>query len=586
MLLNAFLNLTSDAVYVVDLNGIVLEANKKFEELHGWSREEIVGKEIPLDPAVRVESKQILERIRRGEQITVLEAVKKTKQGTYFHTDVTISPVHDEEGVLVAVIAIERDTTEKKRAEDKLRESEERYRVLVERSPEPIVVYRNYEIAFVNQAALRLMGADRQEQLLGQHVSRFLPAEEMVKLPTALAELMSGNASSDRVEKHLIRLDGSLIYVEATAVVIDFQGETAVQLLIRDMTDRKRAELELAAKEKEFSRVIKLSPEPIILHQAGMITFVNDVGVKLLKGRSNQDFVGKPIVDFFCSSYLPIIVERMTKVVQIDAMMDFIEMKLKRLDGELVDIEVASICVNRTSANPVVQLVIRDLSERKRTEEMIRRSDRLSIAGELAAGVAHEIRNPLTALKGFLQLLKVQNTAYVDIMLMEIDRISYIVNEFLGMAKPQVNHFIECDILTLMNNVIVFMNPQALLFNVEMKLTTSSPEYFVPCESNQIKQVYMNVLKNAIESMPSGGSIEISMEKIGESMVLTRIVDQGVGIPEDRLEKIGEPFFSLKEQGTGLGLMVCRRIIEAHRGSLAIRSVVGEGTTIEIALPI
>jgi len=261
--------------------------------------------------------------------------------------------------------------------------------------------------------------------LLGQHVSRFLPAEEMVKLPTVLAELMSGNASSDRIEKHLIRLDGSLIYVEATAVVIDFQGETAVQLLIRDMTDRKRAELELAAKEKEFSRVIKLSPEPIIL-------------------------------------------ERMTKVVQIDAMMDFIEMKLKRLDGELVDIEVASICVNRTSANPVVQLVIRDLSKRKRTEEMIRRSDRLSIAGELAAGVAHEIRNPLTALKGFLQLLKVQNTAYVDIMLMEIDRISYIVNEFPGMAKPQVNHFIECDILTLMNSVIVFMNPQALLFNVEM----------------------------------------------------------------------------------------------------------------------
>ncbi len=96
----------------------------------------------------------------------------------------------------------------------------------------------------------------------------------------------------------------------------------------------------------------------------------------------------------------------------------------------------------------------------------------------------------------------------------------------------------------------------------------------------------MNVLKNAIESMPSGGNIEISMEKIGESMVLTRIVDQGVGIPEDRLEKIGEPFFSLKEQGAGLGLMVCRRIIEAHRGSLAIRSVVGEGTTIEIALPI
>jgi len=586
LLLKAFLNLTSDAVYVIDTNGLVLEANKKFEELHGWTREEIIGREIPLDREDRLGAEEVFERIVRGEEVTVLEAVKKTKSGQSFHTDVTVSPVYDENGALIALCVIERDTTAKKRAEDKLKESEERYRVLVECSPEPIAVYRDSRIVFVNPAAVRLMGAESDNLLVGRNISRFLHPDDLDEVFRFLETLSAEGGVSERVETRLIRLDGNPIYVEATAVVIEFQGGKSVQLLFRDMTDRKRAELELAVKEKELGRVIKLSPEPIVLYQSGIITFVNDMGIKLLNGESNRDFFGRSILDFFCPDSLPVILERMARVVQIDENMDFLEMKLKRLDGELVDVEVASICVNRESDDPVVQLVIRDLTERKKTEEMIRRSDRLSIAGELAAGVAHEIRNPLTALKGFMQLLKSKNTEYVDIMLVEIDRISYIVNEFLGMARPQANHFVECDLLKLMDDVVSFMNPQALLYNVEMQLTSSSPEFRVPCEPNQIKQVYMNILKNAIESMPHGGTIDIRIERKDEGTVLTRIADQGIGIPEDRLEKIGEPFFSLKEQGTGLGLMVCRRIVLAHQGHLAIRSVVGQGTTIDIELPI
>ena len=266
------------------------------------------------------------------------------------------------------------------------------------------------------------------------------------------------------------------------------------------------------------------------------------MAIKLLRGSGEQDFIGRSFFDFFSSSYHPIIKERMARAIKVDDYMEFIEMKLKCLDGEMVDIEVSSICVRRAGLNSVIQVVIRDLTERKKTDEIIRRSDRLSIAGELAAGVAHEIRNPLTALRGFLQLLQMKNTDYVDIMLMEIDRINYIVNEFIGMAKPQALHFVLSDLRSLLDNVILFMHPQAMLFNVEIKLNVMSYLPKIECEPNQIKQVYMNVLKNAIEAMPNGGEIEITMYMKPEGTLVTRIADQGVGIPRDRMEKIGEPF--------------------------------------------
>ncbi|QJD87383.1 PAS domain-containing sensor histidine kinase [Cohnella herbarum] len=586
LVLDSFLNLTSDAVYVIDTAGKVLEVNKKFEEFHGWTRDEIIGNEMPLSPEERIKALQVFERIAKGEKVTVIEAKKITKSGGAFYTDVTISPVNDADGALIALIVIERDITCRKLAEEKIRESEERYRVLVECSPEPIVVHQGFVVVFVNPAAVRLIGANHPDEIIGQRIERFVHPDDRQSLADDVHKFLNEGKVPERKEERLIRLDGEIIYVDSTMVQIVFQGVKSVQLLCRDITDRKKAVSELEVKEREYSRVLQLSPEPIILHQAGIVTFINNRGIKLLRGSGPQDFVGYPVIDFFCSSYLPLILERMEKVVQTNDYMDFIEMKIKCLDGEIVDVEVSSVCVHRHIGHPIVQVVIRDLTERKKTEEMIRRSDKLSIAGELAAGVAHEIRNPLTSLRGFMQLLREKNTDYVDIMLGEIDRINDIVNEFIGMAKPQTMHFVVCDLRDLIEQVLVFMQPQATMFNVQMNLTLLSPRFSIECEPNQIKQVFMNVLKNAIEAMPNGGMVEITIYMKDQDTIATKIADQGVGIPADRMERIGEPFFSLKESGTGLGLMICHRIVEAHKGKIEIRSIVNVGTTMEVELPV
>lgn len=230
----------------------------------------------------------------------------------------------------------------------------------------------------------------------------------------------------------------------------------------------------------------------------------------------------------------------------------------------------------------------RDITEQQKTKEFLQKTDRLSLIGELAAGMAHEIRNPLTSLRGFIQLLQGETKKYREyfkIMLDEMERINLIVSEFLILAKPQVMQIQPKDISQLLQQVLVLMEADARQNHVQIRCHWEENLPFVKCEESQLKQVFINVIKNAIESMPKGGEITVEAKALGESQVLIRVIDQGCGIPREQLSKLGEPFFTTKENGTGLGLMVSYMIIQAHQGSLYIDSQVNHGTTVEVVLP-
>lgn len=232
--------------------------------------------------------------------------------------------------------------------------------------------------------------------------------------------------------------------------------------------------------------------------------------------------------------------------------------------------------------------VYRDMTERNKMEELLRRSEKLTTVGQLAAGVAHEIRNPLTTLRGFLQLQQSSgkvSSQHTDLMLSELDRINLIVSEFLILAKPQAVRFQVKDIRYIMGDVVSLLDSMAHLYNIQFLIDFSSDPIYVHCEENQLKQVFINLLKNAIEAMPEGGMISLEI-KAEEDRVFVWIVDEGEGISEDKIPKLGEPFFTSKEHGTGLGLMVSQRIIEVHKGTMVIESAVGWGTLVTISLPI
>lgn len=174
---------------------------------------------------------------------------------------------------------------------------------------------------------------------------------------------------------------------------------------------------------------------------------------------------------------------------------------------------------------------------------------------------------------------------YYDIVLSELDRINGIVGEFLFLSKPTTTAMQQRDVKKLLNDVVTLIQTQTILSNIQISMEYKSNLPYVYCDENQLKQVFLNILKNATEAMPNGGTIELKVKKDNERGVVIQITDQGVGIPKERIPSLGEPFFTTKEKGTGLGLMTCYKIIENHQGQLQIESEVDKGTTVHIILP-
>ncbi|WP_088106110.1 ATP-binding protein [Halalkalibacter urbisdiaboli] len=249
------------------------------------------------------------------------------------------------------------------------------------------------------------------------------------------------------------------------------------------------------------------------------------------------------------------------------------------------------------TANPMIEqgkhvgmvITFRDMTEKKKTDEILLQWEKLSLVGQMAAGVAHEIRNPVTSLKGFFQLMRANkeyNDSYFDIMDSEFNRIESIIKELLMFSKPHESHYTNQKIASLIEEVIMLMEPQALIKNINIATDyDTSSEAMVYCIEHQLKQVFINLIKNALEAMENGGTIVIKVQHINDEFLI-QVTDDGAGIPDDVIEKLGEPFYSTKENGTGLGLMVTNNIIKNnHQGAIHVESQLGKGTTFTVRLP-
>ena len=218
----------------------------------------------------------------------------------------------------------------------------------------------------------------------------------------------------------------------------------------------------------------------------------------------------------------------------------------------------------------------------------MRKSEKLSIVGQLASSIAHEIRNPLTSIKGFVQLLEkeVKRPSYIDTTLDEIHKIEDIIREFLEFAKPQISRIEKMDVTFLLKQVFKLFSTQTIMRNVEIiqEYDSDLPDLF--CDGNHMKQVFIHILQNAVEAMPNGGIIHVNVRKHGSDSIKISFIDQGYGISKERIKKIGEPFYSTKEKGTGLGLMFSHKIVQEHGGTIDIKSEVNKGTTVNVILPI
>ncbi|USK53394.1 HAMP domain-containing protein [Cytobacillus solani] len=229
--------------------------------------------------------------------------------------------------------------------------------------------------------------------------------------------------------------------------------------------------------------------------------------------------------------------------------------------------------------------------QRTKIQRELQHAEKMNAIGQLAASVAHEIRNPMTVVKGFLQIflakeqMSEEERMYIRLMIEEMHRAETIINDYLSLAKPDIEHMELVDAGEFASRVMDLMNSYAMMSkNISIEISLNHGVY-IKSNPSELRQVLINILKNGIEAMKDGGNLTLSVFKENGYGVF-KISDTGIGMSKIELDRLGTPFYSLKEKGTGIGMMVCYQIIDRMKGKIEVESEVGIGTTFNIFIPL
>ncbi|QYR23307.1 PAS domain S-box protein [Paenibacillus sp. sptzw28] len=577
-----------EAICSFDPDGNFLDANQATQRMLGYSADELLTESFRSFVQEKDAEKTAIHFNKAASGIAQFYEVGiLRKDGTPLDIHVVNIPIVVD-GEVVSVYGIAKDVTERNKTEALLRKSE---KILAE--SQAMLHVGSWEHDFQQMTSywsaetFRIFGIEPGPHgsiATEEHLKRIHP-EDRAKVMQAVADGHKGKQFG--IEYRVIRPNGEERVVYSTRNS-DTNAEGRMSGIIQDITDLKRTERELWESEQRYKSFAGNHPDGICsIDTKGRFTCVNPA-YERLTGYSRSELLRMDYRDIL----IPEDVERMRAIygeAAGDAFPDRIEVRIRTKEGRIVYVSCTIVPIIMTGGIVGMYSIVKDMTQQKETEELLRKSEKLSVVGELAAAVAHEIRNPLTALKGFIKLLQMKGTDsrqdYFEIINDELARIEMISSEMLVLSKPHVTRNVELSLKNIINHVNILLNSEANMKSIE--IITDFEEGLSPIvgEETQLKQVFVNLLKNAIEAMPGGGSILVTMKRIS-AHIRVEIIDEGCGIPEDKLEKLGEPFYSTKEKGTGLGLLVTHRIIDAHNGRMEISSKIGKGTTISVYLPV
>ncbi len=612
-------NSLKDAVIIVDDKGKISCWNSAAEKMFGYNSTEALGKNVHQLIVPKTMGPEAKDRIKTSMEIfedtgmgyyTVgnVELAGCRKDGSEIAVELTISPVKIS-GKWNAVGVI-KDITRRKQAEDKLREAEQRYHALFNQAPAGVLVVDPKTTGFVefNDLAHSQLGYSREEfeklSLIDIEVNK--PG----KIKKNIAELLKAGDGEFETEHKTKTSETKNVLV--TTKTLKLKGTKYLQCIFHDITEIRRVQKSLSESEAKYRLLVELAHEGVwVLSKDYETVFVNRRMTEML-GYSNSEMAGKTLFDFMDSREVPLAKDFLGKYTC--GVSGNFEYALTKKDGSHIYASIAASQITNDKGDYLGTLALvaditlrKDMEDRlekysKNLEEIIDektrelekaqvqllKSERLAAIGELSGMIGHDLRNPLTGIKNAAYFLKRKNAGsspqekeMIDIIDRCVEYSNKIINDLLDFSREIRLDLKEASLIKMIPESLIMANIPSTINVVSDQISTTS---FMG-DANKLTRIFVNLIKNAVDAMPNGGTLSIS-SVIEDCKVKIHFSDTGMGISEDVLPKLFAPLFTTKAQGMGFGLAICKRIVEAHGGTITVKTALEKGTIFTVTIPI
>ncbi|HET6863562.1 MAG TPA: PAS domain S-box protein, partial [Pyrinomonadaceae bacterium] len=572
----------NDVIFTQDMAGKLTGINAAGARFLGRAPGDIVGQSFFSAFGIIPESNGFGTNLNGSEAPAEFrhQFVARSASGEDRWLDLSISPIRDKFEEPVGFRGLARDVTDRRRFEEALRDSEERYRLLFETTPQPIWVYNEDTFTFVavNEAATRTYGYSR-EDFLSMTVHDLRPQED---IPTLLikSEIGPDELVISSPWRHQTR-DKKIIYVEMSSHPVVFDGKNSKLVIVNDVTEKKlldekqqKLHTSLQQSAMEWRQTFNAIDFPVlIVDLGGVIRRANEAAEEIVGAEADQ-IIGKAISEFSdaepwktAAALIEVIKKEQSPVSE--EVKDQINKKTWAITLYLIN-EFGSVGERAI-------LIAQDITKRTELEASLRQSEMMSLLGSLVAGVAHEVRNPLFGISSILDAFekrfsdRTEYLRYTNVLRDEIGRLTVLMEELLEYGKPFRRDFYLVPVAEMIARSIKACLPAADLAHVTLEADVAESLPKLRIDRRRLLKVFVNLIENAIHHSPPGGVVMLEAKLVNEGeqdWIECTIKDVGPGILETDMSRIFEPFFSKRRGGTGLGLAIAHRIMDEHGGQL------------------